>query len=107
MVGASVATRPMIGETMLRFEGGKIVNAAAKALQHPVDDHLVDIGGCRRKGAGNREARSRHREQHPCRNDPGERARERDHDDFGDQIGGLHPGDFIRAGRQTGLDFGQ
>ncbi len=30
MVGASVAIRPMIGETMLRLEGGKIVKAAAK-----------------------------------------------------------------------------
>ena len=29
MVGASVATRPMIGDTMLRLDGGKIVKAAA------------------------------------------------------------------------------
>jgi len=30
MVGASVAMRPMIGETIARFDGGKIVKAAAK-----------------------------------------------------------------------------
>ncbi len=29
-VGASVATRPIIGETIARFDGGKSVKAAAK-----------------------------------------------------------------------------
>ena len=32
MVGASVATRPIIGETMARRDGGKIVKAAAKTV---------------------------------------------------------------------------
>src|SRR5919205_4643467 len=32
MVGASVATRPMMGETTGRFSGGKIVRAEAKTV---------------------------------------------------------------------------
>src|SRR5215207_4545453 len=32
IVGASVATRPMIGEMMGRFSGGKIVKAEAKTV---------------------------------------------------------------------------
>ena len=32
MVGASVATRPMIGEITGRFSGGKIVKAEAKTV---------------------------------------------------------------------------
>ena len=32
MVGASVATRPIIGDTMVRLDGGKIVNAAANTV---------------------------------------------------------------------------
>ena len=32
MVGASVATSPIIGETMFCFDRGKIVKAAAKTL---------------------------------------------------------------------------
>ncbi len=32
MVGARVATRPIIGETMLRFEAGKMVKAEANTV---------------------------------------------------------------------------
>ena len=117
MVGASVATRPIIGETMARFDGGKIGEgggehagdhaAADKALDRPVDDHLVDIGGGGAQRAGRREAGRRNGEQHARRKHARQEARQRDHDDFGDQIGRLHPGDFVGAGAQARLDFGQ
>jgi hypothetical protein len=38
-------------------------------------------------------------------NDARQRARQRDHDHFGDQIGGLHPGDLVRAGGEASLDL--
>ena len=36
-----------------------------------------------------------------------QKARERDHHHFGDEIGGLHPGNLVAAGGEPGLDLGQ
>ena len=81
--------------------------AADEALDRAVDDHLVDVGGGRAQRAGRGEAGRGDGEQHARRQQPRQEARQRDHDDFGDQIGGLHPGDLVGAGAQAGLDLGQ
>ena len=36
-----------------------------------------------------------------------EEAGQRDHDDLGDEIGRLHPGDLVGARRKPGLDLGE
>ena len=46
-------------------------------------------------------------EQPARRHDPRQPAGQRDHDDLGDQIAGLHPGDLVGAGRQPAADVGQ
>ncbi len=81
--------------------------AADKALDRAIDDHLVDIGGGGAERARYGEARSTGGEEHARGENARQRARKRDHDHFGDQIGGLHPGDLIRAGAEAGLDFRQ
>ena len=74
MVGASVATRPISGETMARLraredrerrgEDARDHAAADEALHGAVDDHLLDGGGRRTECARQREAGRRDREQH-------------------------------------------
>ena len=53
-----------------------------------------------------REAERAEGEQHARRQQARQPAGERDHDDLGDQVAGLHPGGLVGAGGEAGLDFG-
>ncbi len=79
--------------------------AADEALNGAVDDHLIDRRRCGAQQARKREADGRCGEQHPRRERASEKARERDHHHFRDQIRRLHPRDLVAACRQTRLDF--
>ncbi|MDQ1218821.1 hypothetical protein QE432_000379 [Agrobacterium sp. SORGH_AS 745] len=79
--------------------------AADKALDRPVDDHLVDIGRGGAERARQGEAGGAGGKQYARGQDARQRARQRDHDDFCDQIGCLHPGDLVGARPETCLDF--
>ena len=80
-----------------------------KPWMRAIDDHLVDIGRRRAQSAlAAVKPAAETREQHAGRDDPRERARKRDHDDFGDQIGRSGPSAISSAlGGQARLDFGQ
>ena len=53
-----------------------------------------------------REAERAGDEQHARGQQARQPAGQRDHDDLGDQVAGLHPGRLVRAGGQAGLDVG-
>ena len=67
----------------------------------------LDRGGGGAHDAHQREAAGRDREEIARRERPAEEAGKRDHDDLGDEVGGLHPGDLVGARRQPGLDLGE
>ncbi|AIJ59185.1 hypothetical protein P038_01431 [Brucella abortus 99-9971-135] len=102
---------------MDRLEGGKDGEggredagdhtAADEALNGAVNYHLLDIGGRRAEHAGKGEARRRNGKQHARREKPSQKTRKRNHDDFRDQVGDLHPGNFIGAGAKARLNFGE
>ena len=81
--------------------------AAAKPLHRAIEDHLAEAGrgGAQHAGAGKAERRDD--EENAGREDARQHPRHRHHHDIGDEIGGLHPGDFVGASRQPALDLGQ
>ncbi len=89
-----------------REHGGRD-GAAAEALDGAVKDHLVEAGGGGAQRARRGEAERRAAEHHTRRHHPRQRSGHRHHHHVGDQIGGLHPADFIGAGGQPALDLEQ
>jgi len=81
--------------------------AAAEPLHCAINDHLAEACGrgaqCARPG----KAECCGHEQHAGRQQSRQGAGQWHHDDVGNQIGGLHPGDLVDAGRQSPLDLGQ
>ncbi len=90
-----------------RSEHGRDHAAADEALERAPDDHFLDRGRGRAEDAHQREARRRDHEQIAGRKRARQEPRKRDHDDFGDEVARLHPGDFVGAGGDAGLDFGE
>jgi hypothetical protein len=81
--------------------------AADETLQRAPHDHAADRGARAAHDAGKRETARRYREQDPRADGARQKSRQRDGDDLGDQVGRLHPGNFIRRRRQAGLYLGQ
>ena len=116
MVGASVAVRPISTDICVALLAGEQQErggehrrdhrAADEALRGAEHHHLAQAGCA---GAGEREQREAEcagDEQHAGRQQARQPARQRDHDDLGDQVAGLHPGCFVRAGGEARLDVG-
>ncbi len=78
--------------------------AAAKPLHRPANDHLSEAGRGRAQDARPRKAERCDNEQHAGRQQPRHEPAHRHHDDVGDQIRGLHPGDLVGTSRQARLE---
>ena len=87
-----------------RGEDGGDHAAADKTLQRPPDDHLVEAGRGRAGQTHQGEARRGNREHDAGGESARQEARQGNHHHFGDEIACLHPGDFVGAGRESGLD---
>ena len=81
--------------------------ATEEPLDRPIDDHLAETGGGSAQHAGPREAQRGDNEQHAGRQQSRQEPAHRHHNDIGDQICGLDPGDFVGTGRQPALYLGQ
>jgi hypothetical protein len=90
-----------------RGEHGRDHAPADEALQRTPYDHLVDRGRHAAHHARQREACGGRGEQDARAERARQEAGQRDGDDLGDQVGGLHPGDLVVAGREPRLNLGQ
>ena len=88
-------------------EDGRDHAAADEALHQPPHDHLVDRGRQPAHQARGGEAGGRDGKENPRPERARQKARERDHHHFGDEVGGLHPGNLVAAGGEAGLDLGE
>src|SRR4029077_3242770 len=77
---------------------------AQEPLQRPEQDHALDVPGEAAEHAGEGEARGGDGEQPARREHPREPARQRDHHDLRDQIGGLHPADLVLGRGEAAAD---
>src|SRR5258706_14305920 len=110
MVGASVATSPIRGVIRPMRERGKIMNDVANTVgimappMKPCTNRqtiisLIDVDNPHiRLATVKPAAETEKRIRVP---NAREESRKRDHHHFGDQIGGLHPGDFVAAGGKS------
>src|ERR1044071_2203026 len=113
-VGASVDTRPRIAGTRARSLPVNSIKPVANTVGTIAPPTKPWIARKQRHGldrprqaahqARERERHRARREQPACRHRLGKERRQWNHHDLCHQVGGLHPGDFVRAGRQTGLD---
>ncbi len=87
-------------------EDGRDHRAADKALDGARGDHRVDVPREAARHAGDGEAGRRGGEEPAGGERAGEPAGEGNHDDFADEVGGLHPPAFVRRGGEAGLDVG-
>ena len=71
-----------------------IIEAPSRPCKRAEDDHAVDIPGQAAQHAAERETQGRAGEQPARGKHPRQPAGKRDHDDLGNQIGGLHPAEI-------------
>ncbi|MNQ76859.1 hypothetical protein D3C85_917080 [compost metagenome] len=81
--------------------------AAQKPLQGTEGNHALDVPGHAAQQAGQGETHRRCAEQPARREHPRQPARQGDHDDFGDQVAGLHPRGFVGASGEPAADVTQ
>src|SRR4051812_41760635 len=116
-----VATKPIITDTPARFSSGNSEKLVAKTVgiiapprnpwseRKTISDSMFQASAQARlmNQTHEGEARRRYDEKPARRQHPRQDARQRDHDDFGDQVRSLDPAYLVCAGRNAGLDFGQ
>ncbi len=81
--------------------------SAEKPLQGTEGDHALDVPCRAAQQAGQGEAHRRGAKQPAGGEHSGEPARQRNDDDFGDQVTGLHPGGFVGTGRESATNVTQ